>query len=369
MRYLPLIALASVACSFAAAASLPAGDSRRGEQLFHNEGCVQCHAINGQGGTVAPDLGKLIDRNFTPAALASTMWNHAPAMWAAMRKQGIVKSTLNPDSAADLFAYFYSTRFFDRPGDAGRGKALFASRHCADCHGLTTSNFAGARPVAQWQSLGHPVVLAQYMWNHAAQMRDAFAKKGWSWPQLTGQELSDILVYLRNLPETRGHTAAFYYEAAAGGEQVFQAKGCNNCHAARGNLENKIQGATLTDIAVDMWNHAPRMASGTPTLSEDEMRKVLSYLWARQFFEGRGNAARGRRVFTAKGCAGCHNDPASGAPSLASRKGTFSDISMVSVLWEHGPRMMERMRERKIAWPRFETGQMSDLIAYLNNPQ
>jgi cytochrome c551/c552 len=351
-----------------ARADIPAGDSRRGEQLFRSEGCVQCHSLNGKGGTTAPDLGKLIDRNFTPASLAGTMWNHAPAMWTAMRRQGVAKASLSTESAADLFAYFYSTRFFDRPGDAARGKAAFTARRCTECHGPAGS-YPGARPAEQWESAGHPIQLAQNMWNHAAQMREAIAKKGVAWPQLTSQELSDILVWVRNLPGNRNRPAAFYYEPAAGGEQVFQAKGCNKCHALQQNLEARIKGATLTDIAVDMWNHAPRLSSGTPTLSEDEMRKVLSYLWARQFFQGQGNAARGKRVFSAKGCARCHNDAASGAPNLASRKGTFSDISMVSVLWEHGPRMLESMNQRKIAWPRFETGQMADLIAYLNNPQ
>ena len=365
MRILLVLAMAAAVAS----AAIPAGDSRRGEQVFRSEGCVQCHAINGQGGTAAPDLGKLVDRSFTPALLASTMWNHAPSMWAAMRKQGVVQATLSPESASDLFAYFYSTRFFDHPGDAGRGKAVFSSKRCVECHGIATSSYPGARPAAEWDSIGHPVALVQKMWNHAAAMKEAYAKKGVAWPQLTGQDLSDILVYLRNLPQTRKRAAEFYYEAAAGGEQIFQAKGCNKCHALQQNLEVRIQGATLTDLAVDMWNHAPRMAAGTAALSEDEMRKLLSYLWARQFFESHGNAARGKRVFAVKGCAGCHNDAAAGAPSLASRKGNFSDIGMVSVLWEHGPRMLQRMQERKVAWPRFDGAQMADLIAYLNNPK
>ena len=39
--------------------------------------------------------------------------------------------------AADLFAYFYSARFFEKPGDAARGKRAFAVRGCSNCHGLT----------------------------------------------------------------------------------------------------------------------------------------------------------------------------------------------------------------------------------------
>ena len=33
---------------------------------------------------------------------------------------------LNEQAAADLFAYFYSARFFEMPGDAARGKRAFS---------------------------------------------------------------------------------------------------------------------------------------------------------------------------------------------------------------------------------------------------
>jgi len=342
-------------------ADIPPGDSRRGEEVFRDQGCAGCHAINGQGGTVGPDLGRRVDRNFTPSLLAATMWNHAPAMWSAMRKQGIVRATLSRESASDLFAFFYSTRFFDKPGDAARGKALFTSKRCAECHGITSSPLSGAPPVARWQALGHPIVLAGAMWNHAGAMREAFQKKGIPWQPLTGQELSDLLVYLRNLPETRNHRAAFHIAPALGGEAVFQMK-CANCHHR--NLETKLRTLTLTEIAAEMWNHAP--AKQAPVVSEDEMSALLGYVWMRQFAQAPGNAGRGKRVFEHKKCAGCHTGGA--GPNLAAGK-PYSDLAMLSALWEHGPRMMDRMREKRIAWPRFEAGEMGDLIAYLNSIQ
>ena len=168
--------------SFAASFSLGclhaatvAADSTRGAQLFETLSCVQCHSINGKGGTVAPDLGRRIDRNFTPASLAATMWNHAPAMWASMRTRNVSAGDLNEQAAADLFAYFYSARFFEKPGDAGRGKRLFSSKHCSECHGLTDTKTSGAKPVAQWDSLDRPLALVNALWNHAATMRQEFA--------------------------------------------------------------------------------------------------------------------------------------------------------------------------------------------------
>src|SRR5262249_50808859 len=151
--------------------------------------------LNGRGGNIAPDLARRIDRDYTPAVMASLMWNHAPAMWDTMKKQGMVKGELSSESAADLFAYFVSARYFEKPGDAARGKQAFAARHCSDCHGVSSSPFAGAPPVAKWESLGDPLILAQQMWNHGARMREAMGQKKIAWTPLTAQELTDMLVY------------------------------------------------------------------------------------------------------------------------------------------------------------------------------
>ena len=116
-----------------------------------------------------------------------------------------------------------------------------------------------------------------------------------------------------------------------------------------------------------MWNHQPSMKNPPPELSQEEMRQILSYVWAKQYFRGYGSADRGKKVFTDKNCATCHNDPSSGAPKLAKGKDAHSDITMVAALWEHGPHMLELMTQKKLAWPRFTADQMSDLIAYLNS--
>ena len=349
------------------AAMLP-GDARRGQQLFQTEQCIQCHSLNGRGGTAAPDLGKRIDRDFTPTVMAALMWNHAPEMWTAMKKQGVNRPALTPEQSADLFAFFVSAHYFDKPGDAGRGKQTFSAKHCSECHGISSSSFAGAPPVAKWESLADPVALAQQMWNHGARMRQAFAQKKIAWVQLTSQELTDVLVYLQNLPETKPISRVFQFAPSDAGEKLFQSKGCAGCHTGANALESKLRNQTLTDIAVEMWNHEPGMKQQPPALSQQEMREILSYIWARQYFQGGGNAARGKRVFAEKNCAACHNAPSGGAPKLAKGKDAYTDITMVSALWQHGPRMLEAMSQKKLSWPRFSTPQqMADVIAYLNS--
>ena len=348
--------------SFAAVslhAATIAADSARGAQLFETLSCVQCHSINGKGGTLAPDLGRRIDRDFTPASLAATMWNHAPAMWASMRARNINPGDLNEQAAADLFAYFYSARFFEKPGDAGRGKRLFSSKHCSECHGLT-----------ELPSVDQPIALVTAMWNHASTMRQQFAAKKLAWPDLTAQDLTDMLVYLRNLPATSNAPGGVEITSGANGQMLFASKGGAACHNGKTALTSRLKGKTLTDIAVAMWNHEPRMPAAPAPLSLADMREIVSYLWTEQFFEDAGNAAAGARVFAAKRCATCHNDPspnnASGAPKLTGSGRTFNAATIVSVLWHHGPQMLEQMKTKGIAWPRFEGPDMANLIAYLN---
>ncbi|HEY1242437.1 MAG TPA: c-type cytochrome [Bryobacteraceae bacterium] len=367
MRIHKIIAACAVAAWGLSAESIVPGDARRGEQLFQTEQCIQCHSVKGRGGNIAPDLGKRVDRDFTPAVMASLMWNHAPSMWAAMKSQNIEPPRLTPEQASDLFAYFVSARYFERRGDAARGKRIFAARHCAECHGIAASNAVGAPPVAKWESLADPAALAQQMWNHGARMREEFARKKLAYPQLTAQELTDMLVYLQNLPETKGLAENFQFTSTETGEKLFQSKGCAGCHTGRLALEGLLKNQTLTEIAVDMWNHQPKMKNPPPDLSQQEMRQILDYVWARQYFTGHGSVDRGQKVFAEKNCATCHNDPSTGAPKLGRGKDAWFAITIVAGLWQHGPKMLDLLQQKRLEWPRFTAQQMSDLIAYLNS--
>src|SRR5688500_12781144 len=107
------LALLAASAIIANSATIPAADSARGEKVFQQQGCANCHSVSGTGGKSAPDLGRSLDRNFTPALLVSTMWNHAPVMWASIRQSGAAIPQLSEQDAADLFAFFYASRYFD----------------------------------------------------------------------------------------------------------------------------------------------------------------------------------------------------------------------------------------------------------------
>jgi cytochrome c2 len=364
IRQIVILVLSAVAGQ---AASLTA-DSSRGRKLFDTLSCVQCHSVNGKGGSIGPDLGRIVDRGFTPSTLAATMWNHAPKMWAAMQERDIRAGDLDEQAAADLFAYFYSARFFEMPGDAGRGKRAFTTRGCSNCHGLTQALLPTVKPVSQWEALANPVALTEGMWNHASLMLAETQVTHEPWPRLSSQELTDILVYLRNLPSAPSRLPAFRIGTGSEGEAVFRAKGCTSCHPSATELSSGLRGKTLTELAASMWNHEPIMAkAGAPPtkFAPDEMIELLGYLWAQRFFEDEGNASAGRRVFVSKRCASCHEDPSGRAPKLAGARG-FNGATMVSALWRHGRSMLNQMKVQGVAWPRFDGAQMADLIAYLN---
>jgi mono/diheme cytochrome c family protein len=357
----------TLAIAFASRAADFTADSARGAQLFQTLDCGGCHSVNGRGARIAGDLTKVGDRDYTPASFTATMWNHATVMWGMMKDREIRTGDLHPQGAADLLAYFYSARFFEHPGDAGRGVRLFSEKHCMDCHGDKSNRPASAKPVSQWTAVSDPVALVGEMWNHSTGMKQQFAERKWAWPALAPQDLADILVYVRSVNPLASSAARLEITSGGQGKELFENKKCSACHATAIDLTARLRHRTLTEIAAAMWNHASKMSAQPAPINPSEMQALISYLWAREYFVDAGNAGAGRRVFAAKHCAQCHESGSEGAPKLPSAAISSSAPEMIAALWHHGPRMMEQMKSKHIPWPSFTAAQMSNLIAYLNS--
>lgn len=368
-----LLPLTLVLAANLSAATVTA-DSTRGAAVFELQGCVQCHSLNGVGPkNIGPDLGQVADRGFTPAALAATIWNHAPEMWVETKLRSVPPPALDEQQAADLFAFFYSLRFFEEPGDAARGKSLFTSKQCAQCHGIDARLVPGSniKPVSEWTQAGDPLELVEIMWNHSTTMRAEMAQRKIRLPQLNGQDLADLLVYTRRAAKTsQPPKPVFEPVGEETGKALFETKKCSSCHGALTQfLAVGLRDESLTDIAADMWNHGLDMSRNNATFAPGEMKQIADYIWYARAVEGAGEAGRGAKVFAEKKCTVCHDDPSSGAPKLdrlAAGSAPFSGATMVSALTHHGPAMLDRMREKHIAWPHFNGEEMSSLIAYLN---
>lgn len=334
-------------------------DARRGESIFSRYQCTTCHSTSANQNS-APNLSRRLDREYSPAGMASRMWNHAPKMWLAMKEAGIALPSMSEADAADLFAFYYSTRYFERRGDAARGSKVFFEKNCIMCHAINGPE----KPAREWRSLADPVELVNSMWNHAPEMQAATQRRDYRWPTISSQEMTDLLVYLQNLPETRKLTYQFALPDGSQGKQLMEDKGCTACHKGAMSLENRLGGLTLTEVASGMWNHAPEMRKEAKPLSSTELREILAYAWAKQFFQSKGQPDRGAKLFKAQ-CAGCHSNPASGAPDLSKRKLGASSITMVSALWRHGPRMLSELQAAGKPWPVLNPADMANLIAFL----
>jgi mono/diheme cytochrome c family protein len=89
-----------------------------GSRVFGTKGCAKCHAVNGVGGTVGPDLGRL-PRARSIAEFGAAMWNHIPDWQGRMREVGI--NRLEPRETGDLTAFLFTLGYFDSPGDVEIG--------------------------------------------------------------------------------------------------------------------------------------------------------------------------------------------------------------------------------------------------------
>ena len=362
---IPLLAVFSSAQSV--------GDASRGSALFTKLRCVACHTMRGQGGGTAPDLAQRIGASYTPSLMAARMWDHAPEMWSAMKEQGVSRPELTEQDAGDLFAYFYAARYFDPRGDAARGKALFASKKCTQCHATDASGSGPGNPVSAWRSASDPVVLVQQMWRHFPQMQAALAGKKVGWVQITAPQLADLLAYVQDVQKTAPKPLQFSTASSNAGQQLFESKGCAACHQKAMALNRKLVDKNLTEVAAAMWNHAPRMqtvtgAAAPRDINEQEMRQILTYVWASQFFEPPGDGSNGRRLFVADNCAACHENALVPSPKLPEYGKRYSVVSMIPVLWKHGPVMLQRIEQKNLPWPHFQKNDIADLAAYLSGP-
>ena len=274
-----------------------------------------------------------------------------------MAARGVEVPPLTSEEISDLYVYFYSLRYFDPPGDAGRGKAVFAGKNCHRCHSLIAHESAGpGPPVPEWPAIGNLVLWIQHMWNHGSQMAAEFKRQGIGWPKFTVREMADLMVYVQNLPGLPPRAATLRLGNPTAGEQVFDAHGCIRCHGLGEDSAGKTdllsfsrELRTMAGLAVAMWNHQPVMAERAQSLSLEmkpfqgqDMEHVVSYLLQQGYFMSQGNPRRGNRVFRAKRCDSCHGQADSDAPDLGKFEPLFSALGLLRSFGATAQRCLNR---------------------------
>ncbi len=357
------------------------GDPIAGQRLFVQKNCVRCHAVRGAGGTSAPDLGrKNIGTSFH--AIAASMWSHSPGMTAKMSEYRIPHPQFADDEFADLVSFLYFLNYFDEPGDPREGKVLFTEKHCVRCHKVGQEGGTTGPALDDIPRDTSPLQLAAALWNHGPAMVDSIKEAGLEVPQFAGSQSLDLFAFVRS--HGRRTTAPRFQSPgdAAKGELVFEDKGCSMCHPLFGDEPGtgpdlgriELRG-TVTQIAGQMWNHWPEMhrvmkraGMSVPQFQDDELKDLFAYVYIARYRGEPGDAERGRAVFQGKGCSICHGNDGEGriGPALRDITVGMSREKITQAMWNHAPRMHEKLGDQNLSWAQLGANELADLLCFLS---
>lgn len=182
-----------------AAATLE-GDPERGWSVFQKKGCIDCHGITRDAGTLGPAFSRDHQLPPTYAQFGEAMLNHFPEMQRAMDSRSAGMPSFQGDEMADLAAFLYSLHFLEPSGSPQVGASLFSWRGCAQCHGDKAQGTSGGPPLRGRGTTYNAVRLASSLWGHGAKMYRTAHATGQPWPTLSEEDVGDLLAFL-NTPQ------------------------------------------------------------------------------------------------------------------------------------------------------------------------
>jgi hypothetical protein len=87
----------------------PAPDLFQGQVLLIRKGCLKCHRLRREGGSVGIELTKYQRGYQSPVAWATTIWNHSPRMAGHSARVGVLYPRFTGDEMVNLLGFLKSS--------------------------------------------------------------------------------------------------------------------------------------------------------------------------------------------------------------------------------------------------------------------
>jgi mono/diheme cytochrome c family protein len=104
-----------------------------------------------------------------------------------------------------------------------------------------------------------------------------------------------------------------------------------------------------------------------PSFQGEEMGDLFAYLFMSRYDGQPGDVARGKTIYLERGCAACHGRNGEGNIGPALRTVTTGETNerIAERMWNHAAKMGEQMSTYSVPWPHLNSGEMTDLFAFL----
>ncbi len=270
------------------------------------------------------------------------------------------------------------------PDNPLRGRELFESKGCHECHGLDGSGPGIGPDLGAGHYSGSFLDLGAALWNHVPGMSASFEETDTGWPELSEREATELLAFLYFI-DYLGRPGV-----ASRGRHVFLDRGCSACHQV-GPIGGGEIGPDLSEldrfasplvIAQAIWNHGPSMFEtmrefrmSPPEFEPGDLADLSAFIRQQsrvgpvpRVLLAPGNPNRGGALFSAKGCALCHGASAQGGdggPDLRATDLHRSAEAIAGSMWNHAGEMDAKRRQLGLRWPSLTADELADLIAFL----
>jgi mono/diheme cytochrome c family protein len=242
-------------------------------------------------------------------------------------------------------------------GNPARGRELFVSKGCLECHSIRGVGGTVGPDLGLKVFNKSVYEIGGILWNHSPFMAQKMVQMGIQRPDFEATELLDLISFLYFLN---------YFDPAG------------DLPGKTGpRLDQMENPPTAVFLAQSMWNHGAQMMRSfqrlnvdPPTFLASEMVDLAAFIRQanrdpRRKLFSLGDPLQGETLFVSKGCASCHTSGRGQAPQLSGSQLQASVSQIAGQMWNHLPRMYERMTSQGIRFPTFSGEEMNHLISYL----